>query len=778
MKDRRIKTGALAVGAAIGVASSADAAVFNVTSNGDNGANTLRQAIIDANANAGADTITFDASLSGNTITLTTGEMLISDTVDIQGLGSANLTIDADAASRVFYIYNPSATPIDVTISGLTLDNGMSVVVGDPPASSGGAIRVIGENVELDDVNITDSTSGGDGGGLAFFGIDNTSSYNPVSAVLTIQNSTISGNDAEFIDAGNAIYMGGCGGGVWAGGIYNVALDNVTLSNNRARCDGGGFFGTYFQDGGDVTIQNSVITGNDTGEIEFGNGGGVGFSNYSYFEANATITDTTISGNSAIGEGGGVYAGFLTTLTISRSTISGNTTAGGGGGGIMLYATNATIENSTIAENETPGWGGGVYALYDTEVTIKETTISGNTAGQDGPGVYAYYYSTANIVNSIVANNGPGADLVNDSSSGFNVGFSLIENEDVADITNLGGNIFGVDPQLGPLQDNGGPTFTMKPASASQAVNAGDPAFAPPPATDQRGFDRTVGTIDMGSVELNPGTLQFSIVSQNVNENVTPAVVNVTRTGGQDGSVSAQITVDGLSTATGGGSDYTFAGAMVMFPDNDLGPAVVNVTIVNDPDDEPNETVILNLGSFTGGATAGAPASHTVTILDDDLVVPASADLSITKAVAPGSVNQFDNVTFNITVTNNGPDAASNVVVTDTLPVQLQFVSATPSAGSCGNVGPAITCNLGALNASASATIQIVATMMTAGPTTNTANVASDTTDNDPVDNQGSATFTILAAPASIPIPALDPRMQLLLAAIVAAVALGMLGKR
>src|SRR5687768_13812598 len=89
---RRV-AGAAAVGAAIALTQSADAAVFNVTNLTDGpvaAANdlpgSLRQAIFDANANAGADTITFDNDLDG-TITLTDGQLVVSDSVDIQGLG-------------------------------------------------------------------------------------------------------------------------------------------------------------------------------------------------------------------------------------------------------------------------------------------------------------------------------------------------------------------------------------------------------------------------------------------------------------------------------------------------------------------------------------------------------------------------------------------------------------------------------------------------------------------------------------------------------------------
>jgi uncharacterized repeat protein (TIGR01451 family) len=533
----------------------------------------------------------------------------------------------------------------------------------------------------------------------------------------------------------------------------------------------------YFQDGGTVTIQSSVITGNQAGLGQGGNGGGVGllhlYSEGGYGAAGATIADTTISGNSAPGYGGGLLASGVE-LTLTRSTVSGNTGVDGAAGVGVSYA-NGTIENSTIAENTTDGYGGGLYAYY-ADVTVKETTISGNTALGDGPGIYAYAASGVTVLNSIVANNGPGADLLDDSDSFFDVGHSLIENEDVAQINDLGGNIFGVDPQLGPLQNNGGPTLTMKPAATSPAVNAGDPAFTPPPSTDQRGLARVVGgRIDMGAVELNAGTVQFSLAAQNVNENAGTATVTVTRTGGTDGAASAQVSVNGASTATGGGADYTFAGATVNFPDNSATPQVINISIVSDATDEPNETIVLDLGS-PAGAALGAPATHTITILDDDLAPPPAADVSILKSLVPGSVTVGDTVTFNLAVSNGGPDAAADVVVTDTLPAQLTFVSATPSAGSCAGT-VVVTCNLGTLAPSGSATVTIVARMTQTGPATNVANVTTTAIDNDPADNTSQVTFTI-AAPVHIGIPTLDQRMLALLASLVAAAALGMLTKK
>lgn len=754
----------LAAGVALGIATSAEAATFNVTSSADSGAGTLRQAIADANAAVGPDTITFTAALSGSTIAISSGQMLISDSVDIQGPGSANLTIDANQTSRIFYVYNPAVTPIDVTISGLTLLDGRSIVAGDVQGSAGGAIRVVGESLALEDADVLNSI-GSDGGGIWFAALENlvAPSIVPAPASLSITDSTLSGNSAvDGVGPANSGY----GGGVCVTGGDTVVLDEVTLTNNTAARDAGGLLvrplGTQVI--GSVTILNSFVTNNDA---TIGSGGGLIVLGRTLM----TIADSTIAGNESMDVGGGLVVSNVGQFDLRRSTISGNVANSGAGlaiGGLPLEASRTTIENCTFAGNAATQRAGAMEVTGET-LTVKETTVSGNTAPDDA-GIFATsaYNSSASvdIVNAIVANNGAGPDLGAAAGGAFTVAHSLIENPGTSNPTDAGGNLFLQDPQLGPLQDNGGPTLTMRPAATSPVVNAGDPAFTPPPATDQRGFSRVSGgRIDMGAVELNPGTLQFSIATQNVNENAGSATVTVTRVGGIDGAASAQVTVNGTSTAAGGGVDHAFAGTTVNFPDLSATPQSFSVTIVDDTAFEPPETIVLDLGA-PAGATIGAPASHTITILDNDVAL---ADLSVTKTLGTEPLTQGETVTFTISVSNAGPQAAANVTVTDTLPAQLTLISATPSTGSCSGTA-VVTCNLGTLNPSATATITLIARMTGTGPSTNTAAVSSSTLDPDSADNQATATFTINAA---IPIPVLDARMQMLLAAVLAALAIG-----
>jgi parallel beta-helix repeat protein len=537
---------ALALGVGLGLGTPADAATFQVTNLNDSGAGSLRDAISQANSAAGADTITFQSGLTG-TITLTSGQLSIIDSVDIQGPGAAALAVDGNNASRVFYLYNPDAT-IDVTISGLTVQHGS----------------------------------------------DN--------------------NGAGILDRGE-----------------NLTLDHVTVQSNTALYEGGGIElpSTEQSASGSLTVLSSVITGNTATQ---GPGGGI----FLYREASPTlIQDTTISSNHADNaSGGGIYLYDTTNgFTLERSTLSGNTAASGGGAFFYKSGGPVLIEDSTISGNQAADDGGGIflYRLYDT-FRVRNSTIANNTAGIAGGGIYFYYSDGGSVAveNSIIAGNTVGKGSNPDLAGGgsFDLSYSLVQTPGSANINNNGGNLLGQDPLLGPLGNHGGPTQTQLPAGNSPAVNAGDPAFTPPPSTDQRGFPRVVGgRIDMGAVELNQGTIQLSMSAASVAESAGTVTITVTRTGGADGAVSVSYaTSNGTATAP---SDYGSASGTVNFADQDSAPKTFMITIVNDAVPEPDETFSVTLSNPTGGAALGAPAVETVTITNDDLAepIPALGDL-------------------------------------------------------------------------------------------------------------------------------------------------------
>ena len=233
----------------------------------NDGLTSLREAVDYANTHVGDDVITFDSSLAGQTITLTNGELDITDTTGtttIVGLGADQLTVSGNNASRVFCVESGATAEI----SDLTIANGY--------------------------------VSGGEGGGI----------YNNNNATLTLTGSNLSGNSADY------------GGGI--GNAGTLTITGCTISGNSA--SGGrspGYSYSYssgggIENGGTLTITSSIIAGNSAPGSSAAFGGGIG--NF----GTLTITGSTIAGNSASGNsaafGGGI--GNFGTLTITDSTIS------------------------------------------------------------------------------------------------------------------------------------------------------------------------------------------------------------------------------------------------------------------------------------------------------------------------------------------------------------------------------------------------------------------------------------------------------------------------
>lgn len=328
----------------VGAAGTAHAASFTVDNTNDAGPGSLRQAILDANAAAGADVITFGPGATG-TITLTSGQLLITDSVTITGPGAGSLTINGNSASRVLYVSGLLGVPT-VTISGVTLSGGAS--------NQGGGIRLGDGIVDLESVTISGNSATTRGGGIYADGFN---------LQLTMRNSTVSGNTAPK------------GGGAYVEDTANlgtsavVTIDQSLFSGNTASATDGG--GIYFYDpDGVVVITDSAFVGNTATQ----DGGGIYF--YSLDAGSVTISGSTISGNSAV-DGGGIYFYDADTpFTISSSTISGNTATGNGGGVDVKYGA-ATIEHSTIAGN-TAAAGGGLST--SGTVSLDHTIVADNSA--------------------------------------------------------------------------------------------------------------------------------------------------------------------------------------------------------------------------------------------------------------------------------------------------------------------------------------------------------------------------------------------------------------
>lgn len=471
----------------------ASAATFNVINLNDAGAGSLRQAVLDANATAGADSITFEPEVNGQ-IVLTSGEIDITEGLTINGPGPGNLSVGGNDASRIFNIAAPAAAPETIVINDLGITNGLSFVNGDVDASSGGAIRVAGESLVLDTVHITGSFAGGNGGGLAFSGLAGFTTGSQTTATLTIRNSEFAVNQSIQ----NPTLQQGKGGGLY---VRNAPLtiENVVFNRNAGLEGGGGLWAETMDATMLLRIASSRFVSNTTGSgaplVNVFPGAGLGLNDV----ADATVETTDFSENiSYLGGGGGIYVS-ASSLAVRGSTFHRNQAEGGPGAGIWIdQGSSLDMENSTIAQNVSFS-GGGLVVLQSTAL-IDHTTITENFID----GLIAGVGSTVTVTNSIVAEPGGPVPYIQNYGS-LSIGYSYLDLSNLAPTyTDLGGNIIGTNPGLMFLANNGGPTRTKMPVLSSPVINAADPSFAPPPSTDQRGigFARVIGgRLDMGAVE-------------------------------------------------------------------------------------------------------------------------------------------------------------------------------------------------------------------------------------------------------------------------------------
>ena len=272
---------------------SADAATITVTNNRDSGPGSLRQALADAR---NEDIISFDPSLNGQTITLTSGELVVNRILSINGPGPRSLAIDANHASRVFHVTSGAS----VGISGLSIING--------------------------------SASGLYGGGI----------YND-HALLDVINCTLSGNSANAPN--------GAGGGIYNDASYGTAtlwVSNCTLSGNSAvNGYGGGICNEGYNGSATLTVLNSTVSRNSAAS-----GGGISSEGLLVGTATLDILNSTLSGNSAT-FGGGIYARSATsssaTVHVLNSTLSDNSAiASSGGAGIYNDGAIAQLANTVF----------------------------------------------------------------------------------------------------------------------------------------------------------------------------------------------------------------------------------------------------------------------------------------------------------------------------------------------------------------------------------------------------------------------------------------------
>ena len=502
----------------------AQSQTFQVTTTADSGPGSLRDAITTAVA-AGGGTIIF-TNVSGM-VSLQSALPDISGNLRILGNGPANVAINTYRTNRVFNVL-PGAI---CNISDLTVQGSGPSIGGYPyPLTASVAIVNAGtmsiSNCFFHD-NGSGSSSGGGGGAISSGGgglvlnnviLSNNLAYG--SSALAASNvratnclfiGNIAGDVPPISVGGDSVFSDttftqnkasfATGGGGIAAGYFpgpnpgvNLTLLNCSVLHNLGDHDSGGI---YFK-GDSLTISNCVINNNTAGHF-----GGINAA-----ATNILILNSTISGNSADSYGGMTLSG---NCTINGCTISSNVNAFTYfGGGVTAWGT-LNMTNCTISGNRGRYYPGvGVYCGSGSTRAVN-CTIAFNGVGVNN--LFDGFTNTFYALNTIIANNGTGptnGDILGTlTSQGHNLIGNLNTNMTIVGSTNK--DIYGVDPRLGPLQNNGGLTLTHALMRASPAINAGTSTGAP--LTDQRGIARPCGTeVDIGAFEYD--ALLFTDISR------------------------------------------------------------------------------------------------------------------------------------------------------------------------------------------------------------------------------------------------------------------------
>lgn len=497
----------------------------------DGGAIRVTNANLQMNNAAVTNSIANGATGSGGALFIGTGATLT----------ALNTSFTANRANRAGGAVESAATTVVLTSCNFTNNN-----AGLPPAvaapGNGGGLHITGSG----NATVTGGTFFGNTAALEGGGLWNGNGTMALSGVF-IGNNEARGNAAD--DGGGGIFnnagtvnltnsttlfgnlaKGTSGSG---GGLLSldgtVTVTNSALDSNAANRAGGGIEIVN----GILGINFTIIINNDVdglaGTPNPGNGGAIHISgiadttiqlgfindNHARREGGALwnqtgstmlVDDTNLDRNIARGpsedHGGGAIFNNGGTLTVSRSTLFDNSTDGalGNGGAIHVKSGSATVTLCTLTANDSENNGGGIY--NNGALTVNASTIVSNSSGGNGGGIANNSATVPAIGNTIVAfNSSTGGNAANLSSTTgvyASNGYNIIFNDPANAFTPSTGDMEGVNPLIGSLEDNGGFHLTHRLLANSPAYNAGNPAD---PYADELGNPVFGGRRDIGALE-------------------------------------------------------------------------------------------------------------------------------------------------------------------------------------------------------------------------------------------------------------------------------------
>jgi hypothetical protein len=648
-----------------------------------------------------------DAGTTSYTFTVTkTGSTKLSSSVDYETVnGSASAPSDYTALPLTTLTFGPTDTsmPVTVLVNGdiavepnedftVHLSNAINATISDADGTG---------TITNDDVHVAPV-------------VTNTNDSGPNS----LRQALLDAEDGDTISFNIPTSDPGFSAGVWTITLTSGQLvvdRDVTINGTGANVltvrrdpNASGFRIFYVNsDGPEVVASNpqivtstgvtirglTISNGLPQGPFPQNAGGGIYNDHTVLTVGSCTLSDNSATsdsiGGGILNDGGGTGSA---TLTVVNSTLSGNTAGFGGGifnSGIVGNAT-LTVVNSTLSGNSAFQWGGG--AIYNdgqangsAALIITNSTLSGNSAA-DGGGIYneGAVAATTQIGNTIMKAGVSGSNIFNGVGTVTSLGYNLSSDDGGGSLTATGDQI-NTDPILGPLQNNGGPTFTHASLSNSPAIDMGKDIGAT--GQDQRGSVRPVtydvsitppsggDRSDIGAVELPPRVIPTGAVSRKTHGAAGPFDVNLPlvpisgavgiedRSGGVNGdyrivvSFVNPVTVSGSTTPPPSAATMTGTGTVSSIT---VAESEVTVNLTGVTDMQRITVTLLNVSD--GTSTNNIDVSMGVLIGDVQENGSVSAgDIGFTKQQSsPGTVTASN---FRTDINANGAVNAADIAM-------------------------------------------------------------------------------------------------------------------
>ena len=624
--------------------------------------------------------------------------------------------------------------------AGVAVINGASNnTIGGTTAGAGNLISGnTGPGVTINTAGTTGNTVAGNligtnaAGSAALFNgnsgvvLNTGATNNTVGGTTVAARNVISGNNQSGVSVSGA---GTSGNAVAANYIGTNAAGTAALGNgNNGITISAGATNTTV--GGTASGAGNVISGNPASGIVVNNPGTTGTTILGNF------IGTNAAGTAAIGNGHGVniVGGASNTTVGGTATGARNILSGNSGYGVRI-ADAGTSGNRVLGNFVGTNAAGGAAIPNGLSGVFTINGASGNTVGGTQPaegnvisGNASFgvaFFGAATDGGNTVLNNFIGTDSAGTAAIGNNASGVFVEtsNSSIGSLTGGGGNTIAFNGDVGVRVGAGTGNAIVNNRIFSNASLGID--LAPLGVTPNDVDDADVGPNNL---------LNFPVISAaRIVGNEVRAQVDLSPT--PSGPFRVDFYVNQVCDASGAGEGQTHIG-------------VANFGVSGDPTvrfEFSSPSTLVPAGSFlTATVTDSGNNTSEFSLCEQVDATAGTANLSIAKTDSPDPVAVGSPLTYLLSITNNGPDASSNAVVTDVLPTSVTLVSATSTGGACSGT-TTITCTLNSIPSGSGVTVGIVVTPSAPGEISNTASVTADGVDSDATNNSATATTIVTA---------------------------------